>query len=139
MAAERYFDTGGPPSSPPIANLLTPRIMKQAIEVERYIITEKARSPAGTSNTFPLLLWYIDEITHGSPRPRNTLTQLDPVTLPTAASAYSDVWAAVLLAKVSGREVPRATKVIAVTDGLSPITHPKMVATSPTNIVTRPI
>jgi len=31
------------------------------------------------------------EITHGSPRPKKTLTQLDPVTLPTAESAYSEV------------------------------------------------
>jgi len=39
---------------------------------------------------------------------------LDPVTFPTAASAYSDDLAAVTLANVSGREVPIATKVIAV-------------------------
>jgi len=39
---------------------------------------------------------------------------LDPVTFPTAASAYLDVLAAVTLAKVSGREVPMATNVIAV-------------------------
>lgn len=42
-------------------------------------------------------------------------------------------------AKVSGREVPRATKVIAVTDGFSPITQPKMVATSPTKSVIMPM
>ena len=58
---------------------------------------------------------YIALITHGSPRPRNTFTEFDPVTLPTAESAYSDDYAAVILAKVSGREVPIATIVIAVT------------------------
>jgi len=48
MKAESHFEVDGPPSSPPIANLLTMSKMKQTIEVERYIITEKARSPAGT-------------------------------------------------------------------------------------------
>jgi hypothetical protein len=56
--------------------------------------------------------------------------------LPTAASAFSDYYAAVLLAKVSGSEVPSATKVIAVTDSLKFITQPKTVATSPTTVVT---
>jgi len=42
---------------------------------------------------------------------------LEPVTLPTAASAYSHDLAAVMLAKVSGREVPMATMVIAVICG----------------------
>ena len=76
---------------------------------------------------------------HGTPRPRNTFTELLPVTLPMAAIAHLDIYisshhtqsgclveiviplsavfsvvAAILLAKVSGREVPRATKVIAV-------------------------
>jgi len=36
------------------------------------------------------------------------------VTFPTAESAYFDVLAAVILANVSGREVPMATIVIAV-------------------------
>ena len=45
-----------------------------------------------------------------------TLTELDPVTLPIAESAYYDCLAAVILAKVSGNEVPIATKVMAVTD-----------------------
>ena len=78
-------------------------------------------------------------ITHGSPRPRKTLTELDPVTFPTASSAVSDYLAAVMDAKVSGKEVPRATKVIAVIDYLRPITHPNTVAISPTTAVTRPI
>jgi len=48
--------------------------------------------------------------------PKKTFTALDPVTFPTAASAYLEFWAAALLAKVSGREVPRATSVMALTD-----------------------
>ena len=55
---------------------------------------------------------------HGSPHPKNTFTALEPVMLPTAASALSDYLAAVILANVSGKEVPRATKVIAATDSL---------------------
>ena len=58
---------------------------------------------------------------------------------PTAESAYFDVLAAVMLANVSGKEVPNATKVIAVTDGWIPSTHPRIVATSPTIAVISPI
>lgn len=64
----------------------------------------------------PLPSWAYAAKTHGSPSPRKTLTELDPVTLPTAESAYSLDYAAVILAKVSGSEVPRATRVIAVTE-----------------------
>ena len=78
-------------------------------------------------------------MTHGRPRPRNTLTELEPVIFPTAESAYFEVFAAVILAKVSGSEVPIATKVIAVTESLSPIVHPRTEAISPTTKVTAPI
>merc|ERR1719359_1326256 len=57
-------------------------------------------------------------MSQGRPRPRNTLTELEPVTLPTELSAVSSCVAALLEAKVSGREVPRATKVMAVMDML---------------------
>ena len=53
-------------------------------------------------------------MSHGSPSPRKTLTQLEPVTLPTELSADSSACAAVLDANRSGTEVPSATKVIAV-------------------------
>ena len=53
-------------------------------------------------------------MTHGRPRPRNTLTELLPVIFPIALSAVLSPHAAALEANVSGREVPRATKVIAV-------------------------
>ena len=51
---------------------------------------------------------------HGIPRPIKTLTELLPVTFPMELSAVFSEVAAILLAKVSGREVPRATKVMAV-------------------------
>ena len=44
-----------------------------------------------------------------------------------------------MLAKVSGREVPMATIVIAVTAALRPITHPSRVATSATIAVIVPM
>ena len=59
--------------------------------------------------------------------------------LPIAESAFSEFLAAVILAKVSGSEVPKATNVIAVTDSSIPRTHPRTVAISPTTNVTRPI
>lgn len=76
---------------------------------------------------------------HGSPSPRKTLTELDPVMFPTAESANSELQAAVFDAKVSGKEVPKATKVIAVTESLMPNTHPNKVANSPTTPVTIPM
>ena len=54
-------------------------------------------------------------IIQGIPRPINTFTELLPVTFPIELSAVFSEVAAILLAKVSGREVPRATKVMAVT------------------------
>jgi hypothetical protein len=56
-----------------------------------------------------------------------------------AESAFFDYSAAVFEANVSGSDVPKATKVIAVTAGLSPITHPNSPAISPTIAVTIPI
>lgn len=78
-------------------------------------------------------------ITHGRPRPRNTFTEFEPVTLPIAESAYFSYRAAAIEANVSGREVPKATKVMAVIDGLIPRTHPKRFANSPTTAVTIPM
>jgi len=77
--------------------------------------------------------------THGSPSPKNTFTEFDPVTLPTAASAYFSCRAAVIDAKVSGRDVPKATNVIALIGAGTPITHPKAVAIYSTIYVTKPI
>lgn len=62
---------------------------------------------------------------HASPMPKKTLTALLPVTLPMEASAYTSWTAAALLAKVSGTEVPKATKTTAVTESLRPIVQPK--------------
>jgi len=75
----------------------------------------------------------------GKPSPRKTLTELEPVMFPMAESASGDERAAVMDAKVSGSDVPKATRVIPVTDGLRLITHPRTVATWPTIVVTTPI
>lgn len=56
----------------------------------------------------------MEAIIHGIPRPMNTLTELLPVTFPIALSAVFSDTAAILLAKVSGSDVPRATNVMAV-------------------------
>jgi len=64
---------------------------------------------------------------------------LEPVTFPIAESAYFSCWAAAIEAKVSGRDVPRATKVIAVIAGLIPRTHPNKLANSPTTAVIIPM
>ena len=77
--------------------------------------------------------------THGRPRPRNTFTELEPVTLTIAASAVFSYYAAVILANVSGKEVPKATNVIAVMDGGTIKTQPKSVANFSTIAVTIPI
>ena len=77
-------------------------------------------------------------MTHGRPSPKKIFTELDPVTFPTAESAYSDPCAAVTDAKVSGTEVPRATSVMAVIAGGILNTHPKSSATSPTMAVMAP-
>ena len=56
-----------------------------------------------------------------------------------AESANSDCLAAVMLAKVSGREVPTATRVMAVTASARPRVHPRTVATSATTAVIEPM
>ena len=67
------------------------------------------------------------------------MTAFDPLTLPTAESALSDVYAAVTLANVSGNEVPKATRVIAVIESFIGIVHPSIVAASPTMAVIIPM
>ena len=58
---------------------------------------------------------------------------------PTAASALGDPFAAAIEAKVSGSDVPRATRVMAETDSSIPRAHPKTVANSPTMNVIIPM
>ena len=53
------------------------------------------------------------------------LTESYPVTLPIALSAFFSLAAAVFDAKVSGREVPKATKVIAANKKLKSVTYEK--------------
>uniref|UniRef100_A0A1I8HB95 C2H2-type domain-containing protein n=1 Tax=Macrostomum lignano TaxID=282301 RepID=A0A1I8HB95_9PLAT len=81
----------------------------------------------------------IAAIIQGRPRPRNTLTELLPVTFPMALSAESSLAAACLLAYRSGREVPIATKVMAVTASFRPMKQPNKEARSITRAVRRPM
>jgi hypothetical protein len=81
----------------------------------------------------------MEAIVQGKPSPRKTFTELDPVIFPIAESALSLLSAAILEAIVSGRDVPKATKVIAVTACLSLIAQPSKLAISPTIAVQRPI
>jgi hypothetical protein len=94
--------------------LLQVKIAKQMSEQTKKRPTVNPNFPAGTMYSELFLDAYIALITHGSPRPKKTFTEFDPVTLPTAESAYSEDLAAVILANVSGTEVPIATIVIAV-------------------------
>ena len=119
--------------------LLVVKIAKQHRDVIRNIATENPSLPAGTMYFWLWLDAYTALITHGNPSPKNTFTELDPVTLPTAESAYLEVLAAVILANVSGREVPTATRVMAVIYGSRLRTHPINSATSPTIPVMTPI
>jgi len=82
---------------------------------------------------------YVEANTQGNPRPRNTLTQFEPVTFPIAESAYSLYFAAIILAKVSGKEVPNATIVIPVTELGIVNAHPNNIAISATTNVTKPV
>jgi len=52
--------------------------------------TVKPNLPAGTSYGLSIVNPYYAQITQGRPRPKKILTELDPVTFPTAESAYSD-------------------------------------------------
>jgi len=79
------------------------------------------------------------DIIQGSPRPRNTLTEFEPLTLPTELSAVFSEMAAVLLANVSGILVPKATRVIAVMASGKFMRQPKMPARSPMMAVRSPI
>jgi len=88
MPAVTYFEVGGPPSSPPMKILLKVKMQKQMIEQIKKMATVNPSAPAGTSYLELCLEAYIALITHGSPKPKKTFTELEPVTLPTAASAY---------------------------------------------------
>mmetsp|Transcript_15500 Transcript_15500/g.28478 ORF Transcript_15500/g.28478 Transcript_15500/m.28478 type:complete len:234 (-) Transcript_15500:1167-1868(-) len=81
----------------------------------------------------------MEAIIHGKPKPRKTFTELLPVTFPTAMSAVGSSTAATFDANVSGKEVPIATIVMAVTPGLRPRTQPSSPARSPMKPVNSPI
>ena len=62
--------------------------------------------------------------------PRNTVMELAAITLPRELSAVGSITAAFLVANTSIKEVPKVTKVIAVTSSFNPIKHPKILAKS---------
>mmetsp|Transcript_19138 Transcript_19138/g.42784 ORF Transcript_19138/g.42784 Transcript_19138/m.42784 type:complete len:263 (-) Transcript_19138:1962-2750(-) len=123
--------------------------------------TEKPRSPAGTakptgmsgryhgsasylvrqapSSFAPLVDQYSAAKNQGIPRPRKTLTELEPVMFTMEASAKGSFSAAVFEANVSGIEVPSATNVMAVTEGISPRQQPICEAMSLMRAVSIPI
>lgn len=97
-----YLNLGGPPSSPPMKGLLLINMSMMAkIPHTTKIVTEKASDPGCTSNVSFLAACTTAANVHAMPIPRNTLTALLPVTLPTDESAYSSPMAATLLANVS--------------------------------------
>jgi hypothetical protein len=90
MPAVITFDTIGPPSSPPTIILLMVNSANTMTEHIRNTKTVKLSSPAGTIYGALTLFPYIEQITQGRPRPKKMFTELEPVTLPIAESAYSD-------------------------------------------------
>ena len=64
-------------------------------------VTEKASVPVRTSKGRPCTAQYTAATDQATPRPRNTFTALEPVTLPMDASAHWSCSAATLLANVS--------------------------------------
>ena len=87
----------------------------------------------------PLAAQYAAPMSQGSPSPRKTLTELEPVTLPIDESADLSPRAACIEAKVSGSDVPSATKVMAVIVSGRNIWHPICVAKSEMRITWKPI
>ena len=113
-------------------NLRYIRVPRQRNAHPQNVQTPRPNPGLLTMNFSPMPRAYPDEMTHGRPMPRKTLTELLPVMFPRLASAVSSLVAAVLLANVSGRLVPSATKVMAVTASFRPTTHPNRPAISPT-------
>lgn len=80
----------GPPSSPPATvarrryNSVTTHTTARMVNK----VTEKAKFPGSTLNTSPLERQATAAMVHATPMPKNTLTALEPVTLPMEASAY---------------------------------------------------
>ena len=63
-------------------------------------------------------------------RPRKTDIALAATTFPMELSAVESLTEAILVAKTSMREVPKVTRVIAVTSSFSPIRQPRILARS---------
>ena len=84
------FEPIGPPSSPPINILLRVKITNTATEQTKNTNTVNPNLPAGTSYVVSWANAYWAQMTHGCPSPKKILTEFEPVTLPTAESAYSE-------------------------------------------------
>ena len=95
----------GPPSSPPMEGLRLKKSIQTATKAsEQNTTTENPREPGVTLNGVPSTACLMAAINHAQPTPRNTLTALLPVTLPTDESAVGSPTAAVLLANVSEKK-----------------------------------
>jgi hypothetical protein len=118
---------------------ITAQAQKTATEKPRepaYILYEPL-VPSAYSKSCAMCM--IQHISHGKPRPKNTFTEFEPVTFTMEASAWESFMAAAREAKVSGREVPRATKVMAVTQSLRSHKQPNIAAMSAITAVSSPI
>eukprot|EP00732_Lithocolla_globosa_P002104 Lithocolla_globosa_v1_NODE_1276_length_2703_cov_31.340883.p2 type:complete len:168 gc:universal NODE_1276_length_2703_cov_31.340883:2575-2072(-) len=150
----------GPPSSDPHLIRLNTKENKQTNAQMINTMTVKPRSDAGTLKaplgynstisgltralqTLKTSSSTVDQYTAHTnqpiPKPKKTLTELLPVTFPRLLSAVVSITAAVLEAKVSGKEVPKATMVIAVTESFKPTEQPNKAAKSPIKAVIIPI
>mmetsp|Transcript_67355 Transcript_67355/g.191129 ORF Transcript_67355/g.191129 Transcript_67355/m.191129 type:complete len:205 (+) Transcript_67355:445-1059(+) len=138
-ALETLAKKTGPPSSAPTTHRRTSRRAMQARAQPQNTATLGPSEPASTSKSSPLNSQYTAAGNHDNPRPRKTLTELLPVTLPMLLSAVGSCIAAVLEANVSGKEVPRATNVIAQIEGGMSRAHPSRFARSPMKAVQIPI
>mmetsp|Transcript_27111 Transcript_27111/g.67163 ORF Transcript_27111/g.67163 Transcript_27111/m.67163 type:complete len:272 (+) Transcript_27111:488-1303(+) len=152
-----HFGYSAPPSSYPSVWRRKARALMHISAQPVNTATEKTRLPERTtkppfgysacmsgyaaihSSVAPFCAQYSAPSIQGRPRPSSTFTALEPVTFTIDASAVSSITAADFDAKVSGSDVPIATRVIAVMESGRPRQQPKMDATSPMIAVTKPM
>ena len=95
-----------PPSSPPTRNRRATSVAKHSSAQMVKTTTDADKEPSGTIYSPSLSPMYMAPMSQGRPRPRNTLTALEPVMLPMAESADGAWTAACMEANRSGKEVP---------------------------------
>mmetsp|Transcript_42683 Transcript_42683/g.120560 ORF Transcript_42683/g.120560 Transcript_42683/m.120560 type:complete len:317 (+) Transcript_42683:386-1336(+) len=115
---------------------LKPKFLVSTTKAAPEISDATSGYSASHSASLPWNFQYRAAMVQGAPRPKNTFTELLPVMLTTEASAVGSSWAAESDAKRSGIEVPRATKVTAVTMSGMEMTQPKSSARSEMQAVT---